>query len=243
MKFEAAGDRTNVTGISGYRERLGTAARLVAAAVTLAALFGAAGCGQTGKSSGANASSKSAQLSPSSSGVAFGNVAVGTSASELVTITAAGSQSVTISSVTTSGTGFTVSPQSNVVLAPSQSLTISVGFQPKSTGSAAGKLLVASNAANSSLDISLSGAGVTGGNHSVTLSWQPSASAVTGYFVFRGSSSSTLSQLNANALPATSYTDNTIAGGQTYIYAVKSISASNALSTYSNYVTVAVPAD
>jgi hypothetical protein len=172
-------------------------------------------------------------------------VVVGSSTSQLVTITAAGTKSVTISSVTAAGAGFVVSPKTNVLLAPSQSLTISVSFSPKSTGNATGQLLVASNASNSRLKISLSGAGVPkgAGGHSVTLSWQPSNSTVDGYFVFRGSSTGTLAQLTANAIASTSYTDSTIAGGQTYVYAVKSMSPNQVLSGYSNYVTVSVPAN
>jgi hypothetical protein len=236
MRFDAAGNRTKFSVVSWFCGTLPSALHLAVVAVVLGASFCVAGCGQTRGSGGANG----AQLSPSSSQVAFGNVVVGSSTSNLVTITAAGNKSVTISSVSASGTGFVVSPQSNVVLAPSQSLTVSVSFEPKSTGSATGQLLVASNASNGSLKISLSGAGVTS-SHSVTLNWQPSASAVIGYFVFRGSTTSTLSQLTTNAVASTSYTDKTIADGQTYVYAVKSINSSNALSGFSNIVTVSVP--
>jgi hypothetical protein len=236
MRFKPAANRSKSNLLSGFCGGLSSAVRLTAVGVALAASLGIGGCGQTRGTGGANGS----QLSPSSSEVAFGNVVVGSSTSELVTITAAGNKSVTISNVTASGTGFVVSPKSNVVLGPNQSLTISVSFEPKTTGSATGKLLVASSASNSSLDISLSGDGVTS-NHSVTLNWQPSASSVIGYFVFRGSSVSNLSQLTANAIASTSYTDKAIADGQTYIYAVKSINSNDALSAFSNFVTVSVP--
>jgi Abnormal spindle-like microcephaly-assoc'd, ASPM-SPD-2-Hydin len=239
MIFNAAGNPTKFNSVSRFWGGLASSTRLAALAVALAAFVAVGGCGQTGGSGGPN----SAQLSPSASGVTFGNVTVGSSTSQLVTLTAAGGKSVTIASVTASGTGFVVSPKSNVVLAPSQSLTISVSFQPKSTGSATGQLLVASNASNSKLKIALSGDGVTGGNHSVTLNWRSSASAVAGYFVFRGSSANSLAQLSPGAVPSTTYTDKTIANGQTYVYAVKSIGSGNVLSAYSNYVTVSVPAN
>lgn len=236
MKFEVAGNRTKFNLIARSCGRLPSAIRLAGVGVALSACLVAAGCGQTRGSGGAN----SAQLSPSASTVAFGNVAVGSSTSQLVTITAAGNKSVTIKSVSASGTGFVVSPQSNVVLGPSQSLTVSVSFSPTSAGNAAGQLLVASSASNTSLKISLSGDGVTS-NHSVTLNWQPGASAVIGYYVFRGANATNLSQLNTSAVSSTSYTDKTIADGQTYVYAVKSINSSSALSGFSNYVTVSVP--
>jgi hypothetical protein len=236
MRFDVAGDRAKFNPINRFCERLPFGFRAAAVGVALAASFVAAGCGQTRGTGGANAS----QLSPSASDVAFGNVVVGSSTSQLVTITAAGNKSVTITSVRASGTGFVVSPQSNVALAAGQSLTVSVSFEPKSTGSAAGQLLVASSASNSSLKIPLSGDGVTS-SHSVTLNWQASPSAVIGYFVFRGSSAGTLAKLTAGAVASTSYTDKTIADGQTYVYAVKSINATNVLSGFSNYVTVSVP--
>jgi hypothetical protein len=238
MRFKAAENHAKFNRINRFCGGLSSEVRAAAVAVALAASFVAAGCGQTRGTRGANAS----QLSPSSSAVAFGNVVIGSSTSELVTITAAGNKTVTINSVTASGTGFVVSPQSNVTLAAGQSLTVSVSFEPKSAGNAAGQLLVASSASNSGLKIPLSGDGVTS-SHSVTLHWQPSASAVIGYFVFRGSSAGTLAQLTASAVASTSYTDKTIADGQTYVYAVKSINSTNVLSGFSNYVTVSVPGD
>lgn len=230
------------------------ALRLATLGIALAASFGVVGCvglagtppgaGTAGGTGGSGAAQKS-QLSPSASDVTFGNVNVGASTSELLTLTVAGGKDVTVSNVTASGAGFVVSPHSNVVLAPNQSLTISISFEPKSAGTAAGQLLVTSDASNSSLQISLSGDGVTAQNqsHSVALNWQPSRSMVTGYFVFRGPSVNSLSELNTEPLPTTSYTDTTVANGQTYVYAVKSIDSTNVLSDFSNIVTVKIPSD
>lgn len=211
---------------------------------------GTSGSGGTSSSSGSSSGgssggSASSQLSPSSSQVTFGNVTVGSSTSQLVTLTAAGSADVKISSVTASGTGFSVSGGSNVTLTPDQSVTVSVAFQPSAAGAAAGKLTISSDASNSSLAISLSGDGVAASStsHSVALNWQPSASPVIGYFVFRGSSASDLTQLNINEVATTSYTDKNVTDGQTYVYAVKSINASSLLSGFSNTVTVTVPAN
>jgi hypothetical protein len=213
--------------------------------VVLAAALLTAGCiGLTGNPAGVGGgggASGASQLSPSSAVVSFGAVAVGSSTSELVTLTVAGSKSVTISRSTASGAGFSASGPSNVTLAPGQSVTISVSFEPKAAGNATGKLLVSSNASNSSLQISLSGNAVVS-THSVALNWQASSSFVTGYLVFRGSSTSTLAQLNGIAVASTSYVDRTVVNGTTYVYAVKSIDAGNVLSNFSNIVTVQVPA-
>lgn len=218
---------------------------IAAFGLAISVSLGTVGCGLTGTPANAAssaASSSGAQLTPSSAAISFGSVAVGSSTSQLVTITAAGSSNVTISKSTASGTGFTASGPSNVTLTPGQSITISVSFQPQATGTATGSLLVSSNASNSSLQIGLSGNGVSGtGGHSVALSWQPSTSSVTGYFVFRGSSAGTLAQLNSTAVTSTSYVDSTVVNGNTYVYAVKSIDSSNVLSNFSNSVTVSVP--
>lgn len=227
-----------------------SASRAVILGIALAAFWGMGGCvGLTGTPAGSGSgtgspsgSSQKSQLSPSSSGLTFGNITVGSATSELVTLTAAGSNDVTISKVTASGTGFSVSGQSNMTLAPNQSVTLSVSFGPKAAGSSKGTLLVSSNASNSSLQITLSGDGVApSGHHSVALNWQSSKSPVTGYFVFRGSSSANLSQLNVSPVASTSYTDTNVTSGQTYVYAVKSTDANNVMSNFSNSVTVKVP--
>jgi Abnormal spindle-like microcephaly-assoc'd, ASPM-SPD-2-Hydin len=204
---------------------------------------GSSGSG-TGSGGGTSSGgSQSSQLSPSSAQVTFGNVTVGSSTSQLVTLTAAGTADVKISSVTASGAGFSASGGSNVTLTPNQSVTISVAFQPGAAGTATGKLTISSDATNSSLAIALSGDGVAAStNHSVALKWQPSSTPVIGYFVFRGSSASNLAQLNVNEVATTSYTDTGVVNGQTYVYAVKSINASSLLSGFSNTVTVTVPA-
>lgn len=241
--------------------RFASTSRAALLGITLCAWVFAAGCiGLTGNpnakttggtsssggtsSGGSSSGSQSSQLSPSSSEVTFGNVTVGSSTSQLVTLTAAGSGNVKISRVTASGAGFSVSGGSNVTLAPGQSVTVSVGFQPGTAGTDTGKLRVSSDASNSSLAISLTGDGVAAStiNHSVALNWEPSASPVIGYFVFRGSSASDLTQLNINEVATTSYKDTNVADGRTYVYAVKSINANSVLSGFSNTVTVTVPA-
>jgi hypothetical protein len=233
--------------VRGAGGSLATASHLFILGLALITSLGTVGCvgltgGPPGGGSGTANSSQASQLSPSASAVDFGNVTVNSSTSQLVTLTAAGTENVTISAVTVSGTGFSVSGPSNLTLTPNQSVTISVGFSPKAAGSVSGKLLVSSTATNSSLQITLSGDGmVVSGTHSVSLSWQASTSSVIGYFVFRGSNTTSLSQLNSSAVASTSYTDKTVANGKTYVYAVKSVDSGNVLSNFSNTVTVTVP--
>jgi hypothetical protein len=175
--------------------------------------------------------------------VNFGNVTVGTSTAQLVTLTDTGNANVNISSVSATGNGFSASSGSNLILTPNQSVTVSVNFSPTAAGGVTGKLSISSNATNSPLQISLSGTGVASAvQHSVTLRWQPSTSQVMGYFIYRGTrSGGPLSRLNPSANASTSYTDNSVASGQSYVYAVRSVDSRNVESGNSNQVSVTIP--
>src|SRR5215472_12770414 len=98
---------------------------------------------------------------PSAGSVAFGNLLVGSSASQSLSLTNSGTGSVTISQVAVTGSGYSVSGFSGAVsLAAGQGLSLSVNFAPASAGSVAGGLSVVSTATNSPATISLSGTGV-----------------------------------------------------------------------------------
>jgi len=100
-------------------------------------------------------------LTPSASSLNFGNILVGSSASQAVTLTNTGNSSVSISQISVSGTGFTaggVTPP--VTLSAGQSVSLLVGFSPSLAGSSAGSVTVVSNASNSPATISLAGTGV-----------------------------------------------------------------------------------
>ncbi len=198
------------------------------------AIIAVAGCGVSESS-----------LVPSATKVEFGNVAVGGSTAQLVTLTNMGKVNVGIAKVSASGKGFSVSGGSNVVLAPSQAVTVSVGFNPAAAGKATGTLSVstdASSGSGSTVRIALSGSGEgTSGKHAVALSWQASSQAV-GYFIYRSSKGNgALSKLNATLIDSTSFTDSTVASGETYQYVVTSVNSSNIESAASNQITVTIP--
>jgi hypothetical protein len=184
----------------------------------------------------------SLQLSASTSSVSFGSVTVGTLSSQPVVLTNSGNSNLAIASVSASGSGFAATGGSSVTLAPNQSVTVTVTFDPLAAGAASGDLSVSSNASDSVL-IPLSGAGISQPvQHSVVLSWNPSASVVTGYFIYRSTvTGGPYSKLNSSLDPSTSYTDGTVASGQTYFYVVTSVDSSNVESGYSNEVAIAVP--
>lgn len=204
--------------------------RIFAAAI---AIIVVGGCSVSGPS-----------LVPSATNVEFGNVAVGASTSQLVTLTNKAKVNVNIANISVSGEGFSVSGGSHATLAPGQAVTVSIGFNPKAAGKATGAVSVTSDALSGGhLQIALSGSAEgTAGKHSVALSWQASSSSSVGYVIYRSSQESgQLSRLNATLNESTSFTDNTVASGETYEYVVTSVNSANVESAASNQITVTIP--
>jgi fibronectin type 3 domain-containing protein len=106
-------------------------------------------------------------------------------------------------------------------------------------------LTINSNAPNSPLQIALSGTGVAAAaQHTVALTWQPSSSAVTGYFVYRSSKpSGPFTQLNSAPDGSPSYADSTVSDGQVYYYYVTAVDSSDIQSADSNEVSVTIPSN
>lgn len=127
-----------------------------------------------------------------------------------------------------------------MTLAPNQTVNLSVTFDAATSGPATGTLTVASNAA--ALQIGLTGTGVNTVQHSVTLSWSPPSSAVSGYYVYRGDGlTGALSKLIASTISTTNFTDSSVVSGQAYNYAVTSVDSDGIESTYSNQASLTIP--
>jgi fibronectin type 3 domain-containing protein len=174
--------------------------------------------------------------------VSFGNLTVGSSTAQPVTLTDVGTANISISAVSVTGGGFSATGGLNVTLTPNQSVTVNVNFDPTGAGAAQGSLSISSNATNSLVQLGLSGTGVAEVvTHKVALNWQPSASKVIGYFVYRGSAANNLSKLIGSVDPSPSYTDTSVSGGQTYVYAVTSVDSSNVESAPSSPISVTIP--
>ncbi|HEY6273393.1 MAG TPA: choice-of-anchor D domain-containing protein, partial [Terriglobales bacterium] len=102
------------------------------------------------------------QLTPSSSSLNFGNVALASTSTETITLTNTGTVPLTISQASLTGSGFGLSgPGTPTTLAVGQSANFDATFAPLTTGSASGKLSIVSDASGSPMAISLSGTGVT----------------------------------------------------------------------------------
>jgi Abnormal spindle-like microcephaly-assoc'd, ASPM-SPD-2-Hydin/Immunoglobulin domain len=180
-------------------------------------------------------------LTDSASSLGFGNVNVGSSSTQSVTLTNSGGSNVSVANVTISGAGFSVNAISTgLILAPTASVAMNVTFAPAASGGVTGTVAITSNASNSPLTVSFSGTGQVVA-HSATLAWTES-STVIGYNVYRGSvSGGPYTKINPSLDATTSFADTTVQAGQTYYWVVTAVNSSNVESTYSNQIGGTIP--
>jgi hypothetical protein len=182
-------------------------------------------------------------LNASTTGVAFGNAAVGSNSSQNVTLTNSGNSTVTITSVNVTGTGFSSSGvTAGQTIAAGQSATLGVIFTPTSAVTVSGTVTVTSNATNSPISISLSGTGTQAVAHSATLTWTASTSSVVGYNVYRATiSGGPYTLITGSPVAGTTFTDTSVQAGVTYFYVVTAVDASGNESAFSNEALATVP--
>ena len=78
--------------------------------------------------------------------------------------------------------------------------------------------------------------------HTVGLAWADSSSSVSGFNVYRSSTSGgPYTRINSTLLPSTTFTDINVQAGQTYFYVTTAVSSSNVESGYSNQAQTVVP--
>jgi Abnormal spindle-like microcephaly-assoc'd, ASPM-SPD-2-Hydin len=188
---------------------------------------------------GIAATSKS-QLTIIPDPLSFGTVADGTTETLTLGLSATGG-SVTISSVSSSNSQFTVPGASLPVVIPAgHEVSLNVAFTPRNTEKTTATLSFASNAADSPTSEALAGTGSAAPY--VSLSWNPSTSRVAGYNVYRSTSrTGSYTRINSSLDTNTSYTDTTVVAGTTYYYATTAVNSSGEQSGYSNEVEAVVP--
>jgi hypothetical protein len=189
----------------------------------------------TGQSAGA--------LTASPSSVAFGSVVVDSAVSKTVQLSNGSSASITISSASTSGPGFSISGLAlPLTLAAGKSGSFTVAFAPTSSGNSTGSVSLVNTGATSPVTIALSGTGTAPVAHSVDLSWSASSSTVIGYNVYRGTQTGgPYTAINPVLQSGTSFADSTVASGKTYYYVVTAVNSNQVESTPSNEAVAVVP--
>ena len=162
-----------------------------------------------------------AQLVPTPTTAAFGTVTTGTTNSQTISLTNGGSATVTISSVTVTGTGFsTTGITAPVTILAGRSTTFNAVFGPNTAGSVTGSVTLVSNAPNSPLSISLSGTGMAAtrllGLSSSSLSFGNvnvgSNASLTTTLTNNGNSNLTISGVTVSG---TGYSDSGVTSGET----------------------------
>jgi hypothetical protein len=187
-----------------------------------------------------------ATLSINATSVGFGEVLLGTPATQTVTLTSTGTASVTVNSAILVGVGFTMSaPTFPATLTPGQSATLNLEFDPTVLGAAAGTLTISSTSSSSAAAaIPLTGTGISA-SYEVDLTWDaPTSSpvAITGYNVYRSlNGTSTYQLLNSSSDAQTAYSDSSVQTGQTYQYIVESVDEAGAESSPSTPIVVTIP--
>lgn len=211
------------------------------AALVFVTLF-SAGCASTKMASNSTPPpAGTLQLAVSPASMNFSNVAVGSSQNQSGTLSA-GSSSVTVSTASWNGTGFSLSGITFPVTIPvGQNVPFTVTFAPQTAGAVSGTVSFVSNAANSPTNEPLAGTGVQASQHSVGLSWNADTSTVQGYYVYRGGQSGGPYARISTLQPATSYTDAGVASGQTYYYVVTALGTNSLESAYSNQAVATIP--
>jgi hypothetical protein len=164
------------------------------------------------------------QLGITPSTVNFGDVNVGSTGTQAITMSATGA-SVTVSSDASSSSQFAVQGVSLPLTIPAgQSSSFNVAFTPTGTGTASGSLTFNSNASSSTTLESVSGIG-TAPQYSVNLSWNASTN-VAGYNIYRSTTATgTFAKINSTPDANTAYTDSAVVAGQTYYYEATAVTA------------------
>jgi hypothetical protein len=196
-----------------------------------------------GATSQQNTPATAATLNANKASLSFSSVNVGSNSTLAVVLTNGGNSNVTVSNVTISGAGYAASGvSSGQILTPGQTATLNVTFAPAGTGLISGSVTVASDATNSPETISLSGSGSQLVTPTVALSWNPSASAVAGYNVYRSQTSGgPYTKLDSSIVTADSYTDSSVQAGLTYYYVVTSVTSAGVESADSTQTSATVP--
>jgi hypothetical protein len=181
-------------------------------------------------------------LTANPSTLSFGDIGIGSSSLLSSTVTNTGNSTVTISGLSVTGPGLSVSGvSSGQVLAPGQSASLQVRLAPFALGSVTGSVAVTSNASNSPTTVSLLGRAVTLVSRA-TLTWQASTSSVVGYHVYSGTvPGGPYTRRTSSPVAGLSYVDSSVLSGRTYYYVVTAVNDRDVESPYSNQATAVVP--
>ena len=190
-------------------------------------------------------------LEASPSSINFGSHALNSSNFQTVTLTNTGNVGLTVNAVSIVGVGYSITGlSSGVSLSPGQTLQFQVWFHPTTSGTSAATLVANVSplpsplklAVSGSATISSTGSPTSASSHSVTLNWNPSASSVSGYHVYRGGASGgPYSRISSAVVTTLNYSDSSVLSGGSYFYVVTAVGTDGLESPFSNEVSADIP--
>jgi hypothetical protein len=134
----------------------------LAVALALATMLGCQGLSTSKPNSLSTGTPLPGALSAVPASVSFGSVPSATSQTQSDTLSNTGGTSFTITQVTVTGAGFSISGLTTpLTLTPGQSTSFNVIFEPQSSGNSSGNIAIASDASDASLNVALSGSEAT----------------------------------------------------------------------------------
>jgi hypothetical protein len=180
------------------------------------------------------------ELTASEAGIDFDDVAIGIASKKEVSFLNAGNHELSISAISISGAGFSLSGSGVATL--SQRFTVDVNFAPKNTGRQTGSLRALSADGGSLLEMPLAGSGAESSQSVVKLNWEENAASTGGYVVYRAPDpSGPFMRISTQAVPSAEYVDTGLAAGHTYYYVVTSVGTDDVESEYSAPISATVP--
>jgi Abnormal spindle-like microcephaly-assoc'd, ASPM-SPD-2-Hydin len=221
--FSVSGPTLPVTLATGQSMTMNVTYAPLSAGMSLGSVF-ISGANLGVPLTGTGTTSLAGQLTISPAAVNFGDVTVGSTGIQPITMSAA-TASVTVSSDASSNSQFVLDGASFPFTIPAgQSVSFNVAFTPSNSGTVSGSLSFTSNASNSQTNESLTGIG-TAPVYNVDLYWNASSDVV-GYNVYRSTSASGgFAKINSAVDPNTAYTDSSVTSGTTYYYEASSVNS------------------
>ena len=155
-------------------------ALLLATLALVLAMVGLSSCaGYTSAAKTGPGNATTGVLSASTATLGFGDVAVATSSMQTLSITNTGTASVTIAQASITGGAFTVvGGMPSGTIAVGQSVSAQVQFAPTAAGATSGAITIISDAADSPLNVSLTGTGAQAGLSISPATWNFGNTAV-----------------------------------------------------------------
>jgi hypothetical protein len=134
----------------------------LAVALALATMLGCQGVSTSKSNSLTTQNPLPGALSAAPASISFGSVPSATSQTQSDTLSNTGGTSFTITQVTVTGAGFSITGLTTpLTLAPGQSTSFKVTFEPQSSGNSSGNIAIASDASDAGLSVALSGSEAT----------------------------------------------------------------------------------